>query len=69
MTHETKTDRYLKPNEAADILKVHPNTLAKMRIIGEGPAYGRIGRAIRYRRSDLDAYTFKTRPDNVKRPK
>ena len=38
----------LTPPQAAAILQVKPNTLAKWRVTGEGPAFVRIGRAIRY---------------------
>ena len=31
-------------------------TLRKWRCIGEGPRFVRIGRAVRYRKADLDAY-------------
>ena len=38
----------LTPIEAAAILKVKPNTLAKWRVTGEGPAFIRVGRSVRY---------------------
>jgi predicted DNA-binding transcriptional regulator AlpA len=38
----------LTPIQAASILQVKPNTLAKWRVTGEGPAFIRIGRAVRY---------------------
>jgi len=50
------TYAYLKPPEAAAYLKVSTSTLAKKRLYGGGPKFARWGRAIRYRREDLDAY-------------
>lgn len=52
MTKET----YLKPREAAEYLRSSTSTLAKARMKMQGPDYVRIGRAIRYRQSDLDAW-------------
>ena len=47
---------YMTPHEAADYLKSSTSTLAKRRLNGDGPNFTRIGRAIRYRRVDLDAW-------------
>lgn len=47
---------YFKPPEAAEYLRTSVSTLAKMRVYGGGPAFTRVGRAIRYRRADLDTY-------------
>ncbi|MCC8953139.1 helix-turn-helix domain-containing protein [Bradyrhizobium sp. Pear77] len=50
------TEEYLKAAEAAAYLKSSTSTLAKLRCHGGGPLYTHIGRAIRYKKSDLDAY-------------
>jgi excisionase family DNA binding protein len=50
------SDTYLTPREAATYLRTSPSTLAKRRLYGSGPAFTRIGRAVRYRREDLDAW-------------
>jgi excisionase family DNA binding protein len=50
------SDTYLTPREAASYLRTSTSTLAKRRLSSDGPAFTRIGRAIRYRREDLDAY-------------
>jgi excisionase family DNA binding protein len=47
---------YLTPSQAAKYLKVSSSTLAKRRLYGEGPQFTRIGRSVRYRRGDLDAF-------------
>ena len=49
-------DVYLKPKEAADYLKTSTSTLAKRRLYNDSPAFCRIGRAIRYRKADLDHF-------------
>lgn len=51
---------YLSEAEAAAIILVHKNTLARWRRSGYGPQYHRIGRGrnakIRYRAADVDAW-------------
>jgi excisionase family DNA binding protein len=49
-------EAYYTPEEAAEYLRSSPSTLAKLRLNGGGPAFTRIGRVIRYRRSDLDRW-------------
>ena len=46
----------LDEREASTYLKISPRTIQTWRLTGEGPAFVKIGRAVRYRRSDLDAY-------------
>jgi excisionase family DNA binding protein len=52
MSHES----YFTPDEAAEYIRSSPSTLAKLRLYGSGPVFTRIGRVIRYRRSDLDRW-------------
>jgi excisionase family DNA binding protein len=54
--HAASPETYFRPREAADYLRSSESTLAKKRLTGEGPPFVRIGRAVRYRRSDLDAW-------------
>jgi excisionase family DNA binding protein len=49
-------ETYFRPREAAEYLRSSESTLAKKRLNGNGPPFVRIGRAIRYRRSDLDSW-------------
>ncbi len=51
---------YMTPAEAAEYLRSSKSTLAKRRLTGGGPQYLRIGRAIRYARSDLDEWIAST---------
>lgn len=41
---------------AAAYLDLAPSTLNKMRVFGTGPAFFRLGRAVRYRREDLEEW-------------
>ncbi len=41
---------------AAAYLDLAPSTLSKARVYGTGPAFFRLGRAVRYRREDLDQW-------------
>lgn len=50
------TKIYFTPREAAEYLRSSTSTLAKARMKKNGPAFVRIGRAIRYRQSDLDLW-------------
>jgi predicted DNA-binding transcriptional regulator AlpA len=48
---------FVSAKQAARILGVHPNTLCKWRISGGGPRFTKLGRRIRYRMSDISAWT------------
>ena len=50
------SELYLKPTEAAEYLRTSVQTLAKRRLYCSEPKFCRIGRAIRYRKSDLDGF-------------
>jgi predicted DNA-binding transcriptional regulator AlpA len=51
------TDNLLKTEDAASYLGLSPSLLNKLRLTGGGPKFLRLaGRAIRYRRADLDAW-------------
>jgi hypothetical protein len=52
---------YFTALEAAAYLKSSTSTLAKRRLYGGGPAFCRIGRAVRYRRADLDVFMARSR--------
>jgi predicted DNA-binding transcriptional regulator AlpA len=49
----TRTERLLTPKEAADALRVSLSWLAKARMRGDGPAFVRVGRSIRYTEAAL----------------
>jgi predicted site-specific integrase-resolvase len=43
----------LTPVQAAAVLQVKTNTLAKWPVAGEGPAFIRVGRSVRYSASEI----------------
>ncbi|MCG7583671.1 AlpA family transcriptional regulator [Mycolicibacterium sp. OfavD-34-C] len=45
-----------KAAEVADYLKTTPAHLANLRFLGTGPAFVKLGRSVRYRWSDVDAW-------------
>lgn len=51
-----QSETYLRPYEAATYLRLSKSTLAKWRLSGSGPPYCKLGRAVVYRRQDLDVW-------------
>ncbi|WP_240008489.1 helix-turn-helix transcriptional regulator [Pseudaquidulcibacter saccharophilus] len=49
-------EKLLTGREAAEILKLSEQTLRIQRIKGSGAKYVKVGRLVRYRQSDLEAY-------------
>lgn len=60
-THSDDNQHYLKPGQAAVYLNTSTSTLAKRRLYGRGPKFSRIGRAVRYSKSDLDEFMAASR--------
>jgi hypothetical protein len=56
MTVAQQIEILLTPIQAAAILQVKPNTLAKWRVTGEGPAFIHAGRVVRYSPRELTRY-------------
>jgi predicted DNA-binding transcriptional regulator AlpA len=54
--HSNDPERLLTECELAELWKVTPDCLQKMRHEGRGPRYVRIGRLVRYRMSDVIRY-------------
>ncbi len=55
-TERTEQDALLTPRQAAGLLAVAPRSLESWRHRGQGPAFVRIGRLVRYRASDLERW-------------
>ena len=53
---ENKRPTYLTDVQAADYLGLRPQTLRNWRGMDRGPAYVKVGRAVRYSFGDLIAY-------------
>jgi excisionase family DNA binding protein len=51
-----KLDALLTGREAAALLRLSERTMERHRTSGTGPRYIALGRSIRYRRRDLDAW-------------
>ena len=48
--------KLLNTIEAAEVLRLAAATLEKLRTYGGGPRYLKLGRAVRYRTDDLEAW-------------
>ncbi len=46
----------LRTTEAAEYVGLRKSTLEAWRVRGDGPAFLKLGKAVRYRREDLDAF-------------
>ena len=56
MTPNLPVDRLFDERAAANVLSCSVALLRKWRLFDEGPAYCKIGRLVRYRQSDIDAF-------------
>lgn len=56
MRHTDDPNDLIAPDVAARNLGVTENCLAKWRCLGGGPRFVKIGRRVRYRRADIDAF-------------
>lgn len=54
----------LKTADAAKILNVSKQTIEAWRLRGGGPAYLKMGKAVRYRRQDLEEFVEKSVRNN-----
>lgn len=55
----TVPDELYDTRETAAMIKVKPATLEQKRWLGDGIPYVKVGRLVRYRRKDIDAYLDK----------
>lgn len=53
---QTATDRLLHQKEVKEILNLADSTLEQWRLKGVGPKFVKLGRAVRYRMSDIQTY-------------
>lgn len=54
--HASAPPPYLTTREAADLLRLRPQTLRAWRVRGTGPAFIRLGSRILYRHADVEAW-------------
>jgi predicted DNA-binding transcriptional regulator AlpA len=52
----TRTRVYLTCDEAGAFLKLSPRTLEKLRTLGGGPRFRKLGRRVMYAQADLEAW-------------
>ena len=52
----TAADQLLTEAQAAEYLNISIRTLQAWRVQGGGPRYSKLGRSVRYRQRDLDAF-------------
>ena len=62
-------EQLVSTNEAARILGLKPNTLAKWRVSGGGPIFVSMGRAVRYRVADLAIFVERNARQSTSRSK
>jgi excisionase family DNA binding protein len=51
-----QADEFLTPRETASLLRISESFLAKRRLDGSGPPFVKMGRAVRFRRSDVESW-------------
>lgn len=56
MKNENAVERLLTIQEAADMMRLSPNTLAWFRKQNRPPKFGKLGRRVFYRESDVKAF-------------
>lgn len=50
------TDKLLTQKEVKEIIRLADSTLEQWRLKGKGPKFIKLGRLVRYRLSDIEAY-------------
>jgi excisionase family DNA binding protein len=55
-TSDSTASRYLTNREAAEVLRLSPRTLEKLRVNGGGPRFRKFGSRVIYAREDLEAW-------------
>lgn len=61
MSEHAPQQGYVRTRDAARYLGLSPRTLEKLRVSGNGPAYYKMGRAVSYGLSDLEAWVTNNR--------
>jgi predicted site-specific integrase-resolvase len=61
------TRTVVQTDEAAQILGIAAGTLRKWRVYGTGPRFMKMGKAVRYRLTDLEEYQQASLKENTSR--
>lgn len=64
---ETPVRQLLNNDEAADMMGISRRTLPVWRVQGKGPQFIKIGKLVRYERSELDAWILANTHANTSR--
>lgn len=64
----TTQPEFFDERAAARMLGLSPHTLARWRWIGQGPAYRKFGKSVRYSRADLDKFASDATRWNTSEP-
>lgn len=56
MSHQRPSRTLLTPSQASEYLQLSQNTLAKMRIEGEGPPFFKLGSRVRYDIAEMETW-------------
>jgi hypothetical protein len=64
----TRATVYLTCAEAGTFLKLSPRTLEKMRTLGGGPRFRKLGRRVMYKQADLEAWADARACDSTSDP-
>ena len=59
---------YMTTPQAAAYLQLSPNTLSRWRWSGDGPRYRKLGRSVRYARTDLEEFAARGARDHSTQP-
>ena len=64
MSHDQH--RWMRPPEAASYLDMREQTLARWRMLGEGPSYAKVGRSVSYSQQQLDEWLARQTVESAK---
>jgi predicted DNA-binding transcriptional regulator AlpA len=53
---DAAASKWMRPEATAEYAGLSASYLAKLRVLGRGPSYRKIGRSVIYRQSDVDAW-------------
>lgn len=68
IAHQTGASHFCSNTEAADFLRLSPRTLEKLRVIGGGPPYRKLGRRVVYALADLEEWAARRRCESTSDP-
>jgi predicted DNA-binding transcriptional regulator AlpA len=65
---DTSFSQLLDQKRVAELLGISPRSMEGWRLTGDGPTYHKVGRRVRYRRSDLEAWLADRRRTSTSDP-